>query len=184
MKALIAYGSRYGSAAEIAAEIGNVMENEGVEVDVVNLRKNKAADIQQYDLIVVGSGIKMAKWTKEPLKLLKKNKSALQDKDVAIFASCGAPLGGEEKIEEARELYLEKVARENLLGKPVSMGLFGGVFDPDADHGFVYKMAMKMAKKEFEEKGIDTSKRYDYRDWDEIRTWACNLAKKETIREL
>lgn len=177
MKALVAFGSRYGSSAEIAEEIEKVMENEGVTVNLVNLRKNKLDDINHYELIVVGSGIKMGKWTKEPLKFLNKNKSALQDKKVALFVSCGAPLEGEEKVDEARELYLEKVAKENLSGEPVSMGLFGGVFDPNANHGLMYKMAMKMTKKGFEEKGVDTSKRYDYRDWDEIRDWARRLAE-------
>lgn len=177
MKALVAFGSRYGSSTEIAEEIGKVMENQGVEVDLVNLRKNKVDKIDNYDLIVVGSGIKMGKWTKESLKFLNKNKSTLQNKKVALFVSCGAPLSGEEKMDEARELYLEKVAKENLSGEPVSMGLFGGVFDPNANHGLMYKMAMKMAKKGFEEKGVDTSKRYDYRDWNEIRDWARKLTE-------
>lgn len=176
MKALIVFGSRYGSSTEIAEEIGKTMENEGANVDLVNLRKNKVDNIVNYDLIIVGSGIKMGKWTKEPLKFLNKNKSTLQDKKVALFVSCGAPLSGKKKMDEAMKLYLEKVANENLSGEPVSMGLFGGVFDPDANNGLMYKMAMKMAKKGFEEKGVDTSKRYDYRDWDEIRDWARKLA--------
>lgn len=176
MKALIAFGSRYGSSTEIAEEIGKIMENQGVEVNLVNLRKNKVDNINNYDLIVVGSGIKMGKWTKEPLKFLNKNKSTLQDKKVALFVSCGAPLNGKEKMDEAMELYLEKIAKESLSSEPVSMGLFGGVFDPNANNGLMYKMAIKMAKKGFEEKGVDTSKRYDYRDWDEIRDWARKLA--------
>jgi menaquinone-dependent protoporphyrinogen oxidase len=177
MRALIVFGSRYGSSAEIAEEIGKIMGNEGVEVDLVDLRKNKIENIHHYDLVIVGSGIKMAKWTKEPLKFLKKNKSALKDKKVALFVSCGAPLGGKEKIDEAWELYLKKIASENLSGEPVSMGLFGGVFDPDANHGLMYKMAMKMAKKGYEKQGVDTSKRYDYRNWGEIREWASKLAE-------
>ncbi len=176
MKVLIAYGSRYGSAEEIAHEIGKIMEDEGAEVDVVNLRKNRIEDIGPYDLILVGSGIKMGKWTKETLKFIDMNISPIKNKKIALFVSCGAAMEGEEKKEEARELYLEKVARDHSL-KPVSMGLFGGVFDPDGGHGLMYKMAMKMAKKGFEEKGIDTSKRYDYRDWDEIRSWARELVK-------
>ncbi|MGF7118530.1 flavodoxin domain-containing protein [Methanobacterium oryzae] len=178
MKALVAFGSRYGSSTEIAEEIGKVMKNEGFEVDLVNLRKNKVDNISPYDLIVVGSGIKMGKWTKEPLKFLNKYKTALKDKKVALFVSCGATLSGKEKMDEAWKLYLKKVANENLSGEPVSMGLFGGVFDPDANQGLMYKMAMKMAKKGYEEKGVDTSKRYDYRDWDEIRNWARKLANK------
>ena len=57
----------------------------------------------------------------------------------------------------------------------MAMGLFGSNYNPDAKRGFMYKMTMKFWKKDLEEKGIDTSKPYDFRDWDEIRAWARNL---------
>ena len=37
-------------------------------------------------------------------------------------------------------------------------------------HGLMYKFTRGFIKKELEKQGIDTSKRYDYRDWDAIRT--------------
>jgi menaquinone-dependent protoporphyrinogen oxidase len=176
MKALIAYGSRYGTSAEIAEEIGKFMENDGIEVDVVNLMKNKVYDVQKYDLIVVGSGIKMGKWTKEPLKFLKKNENILEDKKVALFVSCGAA-NDPKTVGEGQEKYLDDVAGKYLINKPVATGLFGSLYDPNAKQGLLYKMTMRFYKKELEEKGIDTTKPYDYRDWEEIREWAHKLAE-------
>ncbi len=175
MKALIVYGTRYGTAAEIAEEMGKVMENEGVEVDVINSKGLKDCDVFLYDLVVVGSGIRMGKWTKESLKFLKDNKENLENKKVALFVSCGA--ANEEKTRaEGQEKYLDAVALKYLSGKPVAAGLFGSVYDPNANHGLLYKLTWtKSIKKELEKKGIDTSKRYDYRNWDEIRAWARNL---------
>jgi menaquinone-dependent protoporphyrinogen oxidase len=175
MKALVVYGSRYGTAAEIAQEIADVIENEGNEVDLKDVRAIKKFDVSPYDLIVVGSGIKMGKWTKGSLKFLKDNKSQLANKKVALFVSCGA--ANEEKSrDEGWENYLKKVATENLEGEPVELGLFGSVYDPNAKHGLMYKLTNRFYKKELEKQGIDTTKRYDYRDWDEIRAWASNLA--------
>ncbi len=176
MKALVVYGSRYGTAAEIAQEIARVIEEEGVDVDLKEDKNVKKLDPYPYDLIIVGSGIKMGKWTKDSIKFLKKNKNILKDKKVALFVSCGA--ANEEK---SREMgwndYLKKVVDENLEGEPVDMGLFGSKYDPQAKQGLMYKMTMKFWKKDLEDKGFDADKAYDFRDWDEIRDWARNLAK-------
>lgn len=175
MKALVVYGSRYGTAAEIAEEITRVIKEEGIDVDLKEDKNVKKLDVSPYDLVIVGSGIKMGKWTKDSIKFLKNNKKALKDRKVALFVSCGA--ANEEKSRGMGwEDYLKKVAAENLEGEPVDMGLFGSVYDPDAKHGLMYKMTQKFWKKDLKEKGIDTSKPYDFRDWDVIRAWARDLA--------
>ncbi len=175
MKALVVYGTRYGTAAEIAEEIARVITEEGVEVDLVDASRMKDCDSSPYDLVIVGSGIKMGKWTKKALKFLQKNKNALASKKVAIFVSCGA--ANEEKSRaEGQEKYLDEVAKKNLVNEPVATGLFGSVYDPEAKHGMMYNFTMRFMKKDMEEKGIDTSKRHDYRDWDGIRAWARGLA--------
>ncbi len=175
MKTLVVYGSRYGTAAQIAHEIAGVIKDEGIDVDLYDAKSIKKFDIAPYDLIIVGSGIKMGKWTKESLKFLKNNKKALKDKKVALFVSCSA--ANEEKSRDMGwKDYLQKVAADNLVGEPVDMGLFGSIYDPEAKHGMMYKMTMKFWKKDLEDKGFDTSKSHDFRDWDEIRDWARNLA--------
>ncbi|HOI39261.1 MAG TPA: flavodoxin domain-containing protein [Methanobacterium sp.] len=175
MKALVAYGSRYGTAAEIAEEIAGVMREEEIEVDLADVKSVKDGDVSPYDLVVVGSGIKMGKWTKQSLKFLKKNKEALASRKVAIFVSCGS--ANEEKTRpEGQKKYLDEVAQKNLINPPVATGLFGSVYDPEAKHGFMYNFYIRFAKKEMEEQGIDPNKRQDYRDWDGIRSWARGLA--------
>lgn len=174
MKALIVYGTRYGTAAEIAEEIGKIMENEGAEVDLVDSRSLKDCDVSPYDLVVVGSGIKMGKWTKGSLKFLKGNKSELLSKKVALFVTCGAA-NDEKTMAEGQEKYLNEVALKYLSGKPVALGLFGSVYDPDAKHGLLFKFTNRFIKKELEKQGIDINVRHDYRNWDEIRTWARDL---------
>ena len=177
MKALIVYGTRYGTAAEIAEEMSRVMKEEGAEVDLVDSRGLKNFDVAPYDLVVVGSGIKMGKWTKNALNFLKNNKEILTSKKVALFVSCGA--ANEEKSRaEGQEKYLDDVANKYLLNEPVATGLFGSVYDPEAKHGLMYKFTRSFIKKELEKQGIDTTKRHDYRDWDAIKEWARDLVAK------
>lgn len=175
MKALVVYGTRYGTAAEIAEEIARFIKEEGIEVDLVDVRGIKDCDVSPYDLVIAGSGIKMGKWTKKSIKFLEKNKKALANRKVALFVSCGA--ANEEKSRpDGQKKYLDEVAAKNLINKPVATGLFGSVYDPEARHGLMYNFTIRFVKKDLEEKGIDTSKRYDYRDWDGIRAWARGLA--------
>ena len=176
MKALVVYGTRYGTAAEIAEEIAKVLEVEHLDVDLVNAKGLKNCDVSSYDLLVVGSGIKMGKWTNESLNFLKKNKDGLSNKKIALFVSCGAA-NDEKTIPEGQEKYLDKVAMENLTNPPIATGLFGSVYDPHAK-GLMIKFVNRFIKKEMEKQGKDTSQRVDYRDWDEIREWTKNLLTK------
>ena len=74
MKTLIVYGTRYGATASTSEEIATVLRDEGFDVRVVNAKEEKVHDISEYNLIIVGSGMKIDRWTKEPEKFLKKFK--------------------------------------------------------------------------------------------------------------
>ena len=174
MRALVVYGTRYGTAAEIAEEIARIIKEEGLEVDLLDARGIDNCDVSPYDLVVVGSGIKIGKWTSKSIKFLKENRSSLANRKVALFVTCGAA-NEESSRAEGQEKYLDEVAAKNLINEPLSTGLFGSVYDPEANHGLMFKMVNRSVRKNLQKQGIDPSKRLDYRDWDEIRTWARGL---------
>ena len=169
MSALVVFGTRYGSTAKIAEEIGAVLGDEGFKVRVVNAAKDTISDISEFDVVIVGSGIKMGKWTKETLNFLKKFEADLSQKKVALFVSCGYSREPD-KVDEARENFLIKVADRYPSIKPVSLSLFGGVFSFDK-YGFAERLVFRGIKKELEKQGIETKKPYDFRDWETIREW-------------
>lgn len=168
---LVTYGTRYGSAKEIANHIGSTLRDEGHEVDVKKASKSVAVD--PYDLIVVGSGIQVGGWTKEAKNFLKMNGPALKWKKTALFVSCGDVLESE-KRDESYEKYLVEPAEKNGLS-PVAYGFFGGAFDFTGSKGFMYNMFMKVIKSDFEKKGIKTEGVYDFRDWEAITEWTKEL---------
>jgi menaquinone-dependent protoporphyrinogen oxidase len=180
---LIAYGTRYGATEGTSEEIARVLRAEGLEVRVANLKKEKVKDISVYDLVIVGSGMQMAKWTGAAENFLSKFQEDLASKKVAIFVSSGAQalLEHEKKIEDiekARKQYLEdKAARYNL--HPISMVIFGGVWDYNKIF-FLFRKTLESTKQTIEAAGFKETKpgRYDTRDWDAIRNWAKEIAKK------
>jgi menaquinone-dependent protoporphyrinogen IX oxidase len=182
-KALIVYGTRYGATEMTATEIADVFRQEGLDVKVVNLKKDKVNDISEYELVIVGSGIQIHKWTKEPEKFLKKFRKELAKKKVALFVCCGStkPLDDKtdkaESIEKARTKYLEeKAAKYNL--QPVALGLFGGVYNYNRVP-WLFGKFMQSIKPQLEEAGIPQTEPglYDTRDINAIRSWAKELAQ-------
>jgi menaquinone-dependent protoporphyrinogen IX oxidase len=180
-KALIVYGTRFGATAGTSAEIASVLQNEGFDVSMVNVKKEKVDDISEYGLVIVGSGVMINRWTAEPEKFLRKFQKELANKKVALFVSSGGLIlleheGKTEEIERTRSKYLEKKASKYNL-QPVAIGLFGGVWDLNHKPWWSGK-AMVAIKHKLEEAGIKEVQPgvYDTRDWSTIRNWAKELA--------
>jgi len=180
---LIVYGTRYGATEGTSEEIAKVLRGEGLVVRVVNAKKEKVKDISGYDLVIVGSGMQMARWTGAAENFLRKFQKELSNKKVAIFVSSGAKALIEhekkaEEIEKARKQYLEdKAVKYNL--HPISMVIFGGVWDFNKMF-FLFRKTLASFKPKIEEAGFTEIKLglYDTRDWDSIRTWAKEIAAK------
>jgi menaquinone-dependent protoporphyrinogen oxidase len=181
-KALIVYGTRYGATSSTSEEIAKILHQEGLETRLVNAKEEKVKDITEYDLVIVGSGILMDRWTGEPEDFLKKFQKQLSNKKVALFVCCGSATDTQVKAdgkpspaERGRKKYLEeKAAKYNL--QTVALGLFGGVYNYNKEPWYA-KKAMEMDRPRIQatykeiEPGI-----YDTRDWTAIRTWARELA--------
>jgi menaquinone-dependent protoporphyrinogen oxidase len=178
-KALIVYGTRYGAAASTSLIIAGILSQEGLEVKVVNAKEEKISDVAEYDLVIVGSGIQMNRWTGEPEDFLKKYQKPLATKKLALFVCCGsvADKTKPDAPEKARQKYLEeKAAKYNL--QPVAMGLFGGVYNFNKVPWFA-KKGLEMERPKIAAAYKETEPGvYDTRDWDEIRRWAKELAQK------
>ena len=181
-KALIVYGTRTGTAAITAQEIAQTLQKQGLETKLVDAKKEKIRSITEYDLIVVGSGIQMGRWTGEPEDFLKKFQKELNAKKVALFVNCGSAA---EKLNpdkpelsaNAKTKYLEEKAQKYNL-KNAALGFFGAIYNFNT-MSWIMKKGMEnerpklaAAYKEIEP-GV-----YDTRDKEAIQKWAQEIATK------
>jgi menaquinone-dependent protoporphyrinogen oxidase len=181
-KALIVYGTRYGATAKTSEVIADALRQEGYGVKVVDAKKEKVESLSESDLIIVGSGIQMGKWTGEAEDFIKKNQKELTAKKVALFVSCGGanPLSeGEKKIQEyetGKQKYLEdKVTEFNL--NPIALGYFGGCYNFGKMSWF-FKKTLSSIKPKLESAGYKESNNgYDLRDLNAIKAWAKEIAQ-------
>ena len=182
-KALIVFGTRYGATANTSDIIAGALRQVGFEVKIVDAKKDEVQSISEFDLVIVGSGIQMGKWTKEPEEFLKKYQNDLSTKKVALFVSCGSANSlseGEQKNKEmndAKKKYLEDKSVEYNV-KPIALGFFGGCYEFNKMSWF-FKKTLSSIKPKLEGAGYKESKAgvYDLRDLDAIRGWAREVAK-------
>jgi menaquinone-dependent protoporphyrinogen oxidase len=87
MRTLIVFGTRYGATAGTSEEIAKVLQGEGFDVKIVNAKEEKIKDISMYELIIVGSGMQIGRWTGEAEDFLKRFQTHLAQKKFAIFVS-------------------------------------------------------------------------------------------------
>lgn len=106
----------------------------GFSVDLVNLKMNKLKKInlEDYSGLLIGSGIRIARWTKEAKEFLKNQVKAINETNilVGVYLSSGDASNPDERP-EIIEKYLIKIFLEFGLriGENIKYDAFGGVFD-------------------------------------------------------
>lgn len=180
-KALIVYGTRYGAAAATAQEIASVLTQKGLEVKVVNAKQEKVKDISDYDLVVVGSGVQIHRWTSEPEDFLKKFKAQLAQKKLVLYVCCGSASpainsGDGASKQDLKAKYLtEKAAQIGV--HPAAVGYFGGIYDFNKTPWWA-KKALNGERPKIAATYKETAPNvYDTRDIAAIRTWVEEIAK-------
>jgi menaquinone-dependent protoporphyrinogen oxidase len=160
---LVAYGSKFGSTAEIAEAIGRALEGCSLSVEVRPAGSVKHVD--GYSAVVLGSAVYMGRWRPGATRLLRRRRRELADQPVWLFSS--GPVGEQDADPEKAERWLRPKSVERLreqIGAREHV-VFGGCVSEDRG-GFVRR---KMAK--------DTAPDLrDRRDWDEIRAWGEQIA--------
>ncbi len=149
-KTLIAYATKGGVTEESAEIIARVLSDKfKLQVDTINIRKNRPPDITEYENIIIGSGVRIGRWYKQALKFLKNDFGA---KKIAIFlSSCEA--GDPKNHDQAITKYIKKVLAKHPHIKPIATEAFGG-------------------RMKFFGKGVDNH------DADKVRAWAEELGKR------
>ena len=93
-RVLVAHGSKFGSTAEIAQAIGTTLPVAWLEVDVKRAREVRS--LEPYRAVVLGSAVYMARWRRDAMRLLRRRRGDLAQREVWV---CSSGPVGEEKGE-------------------------------------------------------------------------------------
>jgi menaquinone-dependent protoporphyrinogen oxidase len=122
-KTLIVYETKQGATRDAAKIIQNTLQSKlGLEVDLVDLKKQEVPDLAQYQNIVVGAGVRGGRVYGAALKFLERD---LTGKKVAFYTSSswgGTPGSYENAKKNFVEKTLSKYPNVNFVGSEA----FGG----------------------------------------------------------
>ena len=175
LNVLLIYGTRWGGTEKVAQTIAKTLKEEGNSVNVLDAKKSPE-NIASYDLVIVGSGLRADKWTKESVEFIEKNAAALKTKKTALFVSCSMADRKDAKRETAKTKYLDQTAEQYGL-KPIALGYFGGLMDFSYSHGLFVDFLVRFNRRKLRKNGLDTAAVYDTRDWAAIESWGHEVAK-------
>lgn len=158
---LIAYATKAGSTAGVAARVGEVLTGQGLAVDVLPVAQ--ANDLDSYHTVVLGSAIRFGKLLPEAMEWIDQQQTALKRKSFSVFIVCMTLINEDEESRHIVSAYLDPV---RAFQQPAHEGLFVGVMD--------------LSKLKWSERLLMRFLRIpqgDFRKWDEIEGWAAGLVQ-------
>jgi menaquinone-dependent protoporphyrinogen oxidase len=121
MKTLIVYASKYGCTEKCARLISEKLNE---KADLCNLEKAKAADISQYDNVIIGGSIYVGRIQKSINEFCVNNLGSLRSKKVGLFVCCMRE--GEEAAAQLKTAFPEELsnsaAAKDILGGEIIFG--------------------------------------------------------------
>lgn len=124
-KTLITYVTKGGATGEAARKIADVLRSEfNLEVETVDLKKQKMPDLNQFNNVIVGGGVRFGRVYGKAVEFLKNDFSG---KKVAFFVcSSWAGTPTPESYQNAKNKFVENTLAKCKLINAVSSEAFGG----------------------------------------------------------
>ncbi len=133
LKTLILYASKTGTTEKCAQKI----KSEIPESKLINIYEG-TINVEEYDIVIIGSPIRMGMIDKKIKKFLKQHEKDLAKKKVAYFICCGFP--------ECMKKYYQENLSSVLLENAIIYTTFGGQMNIEEQKG-LDKMIVKMVTK-------------------------------------
>jgi menaquinone-dependent protoporphyrinogen oxidase len=158
-RVLVTYASRMGSTAEIGEAIGERLRAAGLDVTLVPV--GQAPEPEGFDAVVCGSAIYATRWDKAARHYIRQHRQALAERPTWLFES--GPCGDSAEQRHQTSPSVLRLA-EDIASVPPQV--FGGNLDP------------ARAKTRIARWVANSDLAGDYRNWDQIRTWADGIGRQ------
>ncbi|GIG35164.1 flavodoxin domain-containing protein [Cellulomonas pakistanensis] len=158
MNVLVTVASRHGATAEIGSAVADVLRADGHVVDEV--APDEVADVDRYDVVVLGSAVYTAHWIPAARDLAARLAPQLRQRHVWVFSS---------------GLATQPAARANSPHELLALMRDVGAIGHRAFAGRLLRSELAFA-----ERAIIAgarAKEGDHRDFDAVRAWGAEIAE-------
>ncbi|MCT9097521.1 flavodoxin domain-containing protein [Haloarchaeobius sp. HME9146] len=172
---LVCYGTGEGQTAKVAAAIEADLAARGHEVTTVDLTElPPTLDVTAFDAVLVGASIHMGTHQKHVAAFVRENRRELASRPSGFFQVCLSSAVEDEarQLEAAR--YVEEFV-EKTSWHPDRVASFAGAIRY-SEYGLLKRVMMKKIASEATG-DTDTSRDYEYTDWDAVDEFAVGFAE-------
>ena len=171
---LVIYGTTDGQTAKIAGAVGHRLRTHGFEVDVVEAGHDAPAP-DEYAAVVVAASLHAGGYQRSVRRWVRTHAHALNGKPTAFLSVCLAVLEQNPKVQQDLlgiiNRFLSAAGWQPGVTKPVLGALLYTRYNP---------LKRWMMKRIVRKAGgdTDTSRDYEYTDWNELRAFADDFGRR------
>jgi menaquinone-dependent protoporphyrinogen oxidase len=170
-KVLIVFNTIEGQTGKIARQIGTELRNLGHAVDEFNTSgKEESPLISTYDGFVVGAPVHVSGYPSNLRKWVKFNAKDLSAQPGAFFSVCLGILQTNDVSAQKAERNIVTEFFEWSSWRPALWAIFAGAL-PYSKYGVIKRFVMKRISARAGG-DTDTSRDYEYTNWDDVRRFA------------
>ena len=177
-RVLMLYGTTDGHTATVASVIAGALRAEGCDVDVVSARPEGASRVAPYAGVIVAASVHGGDFQRGVRRWVRAHAPELSGLPTAFLPVCLAML---EHQPEAR-VEINMIIEHFLTGcgwRPTSVRLVAGAV-PYTRYGWLKKWVMRRISATMGG-GTDTSRDYDYTDWNDVRAFVHGFAVAHSL---
>ncbi len=174
-KILIVYGSAYGQTERIAQRLAQGLTQAGHRVTACkgdDLREDLSP--ASYDGFVIAASVLYGRHQRYVEAFVRRHVDLLNAAPSAFVSVCGAAIGSAPEGPRLAQGYADKFLRETGWHARMVRCFAGGL--PYTRYGLLVRWMMKMISRRTG-RPTDTSRDYDFTDWDEVDRFAQELAE-------
>ena len=173
----VVYGTGEGHTEKVAGRVGETVEARGhtcTVTDVDSVTGDSGAElVENSDAVIVGSSVHASKHHGAIVAFVRDNRSALAAVPTAFFQVSLASAVDDDEWRANAAAYVDTML-ESTGFDPDRIALFGGALRY-SKYGFLKRLLMKqLAKRATGD--VDTSRDFEYTDWDEVEAFANDFA--------
>lgn len=162
---LVIYASTHGHTGKIAERIAGAIRSEGFEVDLRDVAKGKDADPASHDATVVGASLHSGRHQDEMVSWIEAHREALEACPSAFFSVSLTAAEDTDEAKQATQACIDKLIEESGWTPARSVPIAGAL--QYLEYDFFTRTLMRLMMRRGGHP-TDTSKDYDYTDWDAV----------------
>ncbi|SDR38714.1 flavodoxin domain-containing protein [Natronobacterium texcoconense] len=171
---LVAYGSSEGQTETVAERIVEVLETEGLDATLVDLKRRSGAfEPATVDSIVVGASIHAGSHQQYVADFVRDHRSTLNRCPSAFFSLSLSAASEDAEAQATADDLLEEFLEETGWNPDGTLAVAGAL--KYSEYGFFKRFVMRWIGGRASG-DTDTSRDYEYTDWDEVESFARQFA--------